>query len=344
MTQTFFEKPILNSPYGHPKQHWELDESGQPTNHITPNRRKAEFITPIPKPKKQKREQKDLVFNEGKGLSTEQQQYELTSAFINELRVHVDRWRALPNPNQWNVTPETARLLQHWRQYPFTDIRPFFCQIEAVETAIWLTEVAPKIGKEGRRFLDHITNANADSNPLLWRVALKLATGSGKTTVMAMLIAWQTVNAVRRPNSKNFTRGFLIVTPGLTIKDRLRVRTRASAPTSRTTASDSKSHTATPRRCAATVPTSSSSLMTATDRTTPCTSSSRSRAIAAKTPKEKKSTMDTYWIPGVNHLGTHGRWAFAEFTDVWDMQLDFAKKVETEFNRMIDSVAAAVAS
>ncbi len=223
MPQTFFEKPILNSPYEYPKQHWELDESGQPTNHIVPNRRKAEFITPIPKPKKQKKEQKDLVFNEGKGLSTEQQQYELTSSFINELRANVDRWRALPNPNQWNVTPETARLLQHWRQYPFTGIRPFFCQVEAVETAIWLTEVAPKIGKEGRKFLEHITNANADSNPLLWRVALKLATGSGKTTVMAMLIAWQTVNAVRRSNSKNFTRGFLIVTPGITIKDRLRV-------------------------------------------------------------------------------------------------------------------------
>jgi len=56
-----------------------------------------------------------------------------------------------------------------------------------------------------------------------WRLALKLATGAGKTTVMAMLIAWQTVNAVRRPNSKRFTRGFLIVAPGLTIKDRLRV-------------------------------------------------------------------------------------------------------------------------
>jgi type III restriction enzyme len=55
------------------------------------------------------------------------------------------------------------------------------------------------------------------------RLALKLATGAGKTTVMAMLIAWQTINAVRRPNSKNFTRGFLIVAPGLTIRDRLRV-------------------------------------------------------------------------------------------------------------------------
>ena len=55
------------------------------------------------------------------------------------------------------------------------------------------------------------------------RLALKLATGAGKTTVMAMLIAWQTVNAARREGSKNFTRGFLICAPGLTIKDRLRV-------------------------------------------------------------------------------------------------------------------------
>src|SRR5258706_1578430 len=223
MTATFFEKPIQNSPYEYPKKHWELDEGGQPTNQLIERRRPAQFITPIPKAKKRKKEQKDFVFDEGKGLSTEQQQYELTSSFINELRVQIERWRALKNPSQWNVTPETARLLQHWRHYQFNDIRPFFCQIEAVETAIWLAEVAPKLGKEGRRFLDHIEAANAQSNPGLERMALKLATGAGKTTVMAMLIAWQTVNAVRRPNSRNFTRGFLIVAPGITIKDRLRV-------------------------------------------------------------------------------------------------------------------------
>jgi type III restriction enzyme len=219
---TFFEKPILNSPYGYPVQHWELDETGQPTNRIIANRRLAEFITPIPKPKKQKKGQKELVFNEGEGLSNEQQQYALTAAAINELRVQVDRWRAIPNPNQWNVTPETARLLQHWRSYQFSGVRPFFCQIEAVEVAIWLTEVAPKV-KEGKRFLDHIEAANNGANPGLSRVALKLATGAGKTTVMAMLIAWQTVNAVRRPNSTKFTRGFLVVAPGITIRDRLRV-------------------------------------------------------------------------------------------------------------------------
>ena len=114
------------------------------------------------------------------------------------------------------------RLLQHWRHHEFTGVRPFFCQIEAVETAIWLTEVAPN-ERQGKRFLEHLANANNDANPELLRLALKLATGAGKTTVMAMLIAWQTVNAVRRPQSKRFTRGFLVVTPGITIKDRLRV-------------------------------------------------------------------------------------------------------------------------
>jgi type III restriction enzyme len=222
MITSFFERPILNSPYEYPKHHWELDESGQPTNRIIDSRRKAEFITPIPKPKKQKKGQKELGFDEGKGLSTEQQMYELTSSAINELRHVVDRWREIRNPADWNVSPETQRLLQHWRSHPFNDIRPFFCQVEAIEVAIWLTEVAPKV-REGKRFLDHIANANREANPELLRVALKLATGAGKTTVMAMLIAWQTINAVRRPNSKNFTRGFLIVAPGITIKDRLRV-------------------------------------------------------------------------------------------------------------------------
>ncbi len=95
--------------------------------------------------------------------------------------------------------------------------------MEAVETTIWLTEVAPQAGKAGRDFLDHLANANNDANPEIMRLALKLATGAGKTTVMAMLIAWQTINAVRRPQSKRFTCGFLVVAPGITIRDRLRV-------------------------------------------------------------------------------------------------------------------------
>src|ERR1022692_2277988 len=224
MDNHFFEHPILNSPYDYPGRHWELDGEGQPTQQIIESRRRAEFITPIPKPKKQKQQanQEALVFDEGKGLSTEKQQYDPTS-IINELRYQVDQWRKLPSPNDWLVTPETARLLQHWRSHKFNDVRPFFCQIEAVETAIWLTEVAPNKGKTGKGFLEHLANANRDANPELMRLALKLATGAGKTTVMAMIIAWQTINAVRRPGSSHFTRGFLVVCPGLTIRDRLRV-------------------------------------------------------------------------------------------------------------------------
>lgn len=219
----FFSQPILNSPYEYPTRHWELDENGQPTQVIVERRRRAEFITPIPKPRKRKRTaQQDIVFDEGAGLSTAEQQYDPTS-LINQVRQCVDQWRALPNPSDWQVTPETARLLQHWRHHTFSNLRPFFCQIEAVETIIWLTEVAPSVGKVGKRLLEHLADANAQANPELMRLALKLATGAGKTTVMAMLIAWQTINSVRRPNSKKFTRGFLIVSPGLTIRDRLRV-------------------------------------------------------------------------------------------------------------------------
>jgi type III restriction enzyme len=219
MSPTFFEKPILNSPYAYPGRHWELD-GGQPTNRIIAIRRSSEYITPVPAPKKQKKGQKDFLFDEGHGLTTEKQKYD-PIPIINELRHHVDVWRGLP-VTQWNVTPETARLLDYWRHYEFSGVRPFFCQIEAVETAIWLTEVAPGT-RDGKKFLEHLAQANNDANPNLLRLALKLATGAGKTTVMAMIIAWQSVNATRRPNSKNFTRGFLVVTPGITIKDRLRV-------------------------------------------------------------------------------------------------------------------------
>ena len=223
VSNPFFERPILNSPYECPARHWELDGQGQPTQQIIEARRRAEFITPIPKPKKQKGQAKQLeiVFDEGLGLSTQEQQYDPTS-IINEVRSHVDRWRARPKPSDWGVTPETARLLQHWRHHEFAGVRPFFCQVEAAETAVWLTEVAPNDPK-AKHVLAYLAAASENANPGLPRLALKLATGAGKTTVMAMLIAWQTVNAVRRPGSKRFTRGFLVVAPGLTIRDRLRV-------------------------------------------------------------------------------------------------------------------------
>jgi len=134
MDNRFFEKPILNSPYEYPVRHWELDDDGQPTQRIIEKRRRAKFITPIPKPRKRKDsagQQLNLLFGDGKGLSTQEQRYDPTG-IINTLRPHVDQWRSLPNPNDWQVTPETVRLLQHWRHHKFNNFRPFFCQVEAV--------------------------------------------------------------------------------------------------------------------------------------------------------------------------------------------------------------------
>lgn len=217
MSDAFFRSPILNSPYAEPTRHWELDSGGQPTNELVLGRRPSALVSPIPKPRKVRGKvvQPDLL------ADATGQEYNPTEV-INGVRSAVESWRRLPE-SQWNVTLSTARLLRHWRTYPFANQKPFFCQVEAVETVIWLTEVAPKSSQQGRRFWTHLEAANAASNPELMRLALKLATGAGKTTVMAMLIAWHTINAVRHPNAKKFSRGFLIVAPGITIKDRLRV-------------------------------------------------------------------------------------------------------------------------
>lgn len=223
---TFFENPILNSPYSEPSRHHPLDSDGQPLNEPPRDgRRKSELITPVPKARKKKRKnasetQANLDLQSADGISSEEQEYNPTP-IINEIRIHVGEWRR-SNPSVWGVTPATARLLTHWRSHDFAGVRPFFCQIEAVETVIWLTEVA-RNKKQYAHIWEHILGANEQANPELLRLAMKMATGAGKTTVMAMLVAWQTLNAVRSPTSTTFSRGFLIIAPGITIKDRLRV-------------------------------------------------------------------------------------------------------------------------
>jgi type III restriction enzyme len=219
----FFEQPILNSPYEEPTRHHPLDAEGQPLDEPPRDgRRKSELITPVPKPRKRKgktsKDQRSLDLHGDDGLSSEEQEYNPTP-IINEIRSHVGTWRKLA-PASWGVTPATARLLTYWRSHQ--GVRPFFCQVEAVETVIWLTEVA-KSKKQYSHIAEHILGANEQTNPELLRLAMKMATGAGKTTVMAMLIAWQTMNAARYPNSSNFSRGFLVIAPGITIKDRLRV-------------------------------------------------------------------------------------------------------------------------
>ena len=95
MSNPFFDHPILNSPYEFPARHWELDDDGQPTQKRLETRRPAKFITPIPKPKKRQKSasQEGFVFDDGKGLSTKEQQYDATS-IINEVRGHVATWRS----------------------------------------------------------------------------------------------------------------------------------------------------------------------------------------------------------------------------------------------------------
>lgn len=224
MSQSFFDHPILNSPYEPPTRYHALDEDGQPLEQPPINgRRPCDFITPVPKPKRRstKGAQASMLFEDPDGLSDDDLEYN-PKPIINEIRAHVATWRDLPSDRDWGVTPATARLLHHWRRTEVEGLRPFFCQVEAVETVIWLTEVA-RTQKRYAHLWKHIEGANRQANPDLMRMAMKMATGAGKTTVMAMLIAWQTVNAVRSPTSSHFSRGFLIVAPGITIKDRLRV-------------------------------------------------------------------------------------------------------------------------
>ena len=181
MNESFFERPILNSPYPCPPRHWELDQDGQPTNRIIETRRRSELITPVPKPQRRRRSpgQAELGFGVGDGLSTVEQEYNPTP-IINEIRGYVAAWRNLPNPDQWQVTPETVRLLQHWRHHQFDNLKPFFCQIEAVETAIWLAEVASDRAASGARIWTHLRGANKEANPELLRIALKLATAPAR--------------------------------------------------------------------------------------------------------------------------------------------------------------------
>ncbi|HEY2549062.1 MAG TPA: TIGR03854 family LLM class F420-dependent oxidoreductase [Streptosporangiaceae bacterium] len=137
--------------------------------------------------------------------------------FVNSIRDRVGRWRQAGYPD---VTPVTRRLLECWSD-PDRDNPVLFCQREAAETAIYLAEAAQKAGDVWIR--NELGRKNQAHNTGLNRVGLKMATGSGKTVVMTMLIAWQTLNKAAAPNDARFANRFLVVTPGLTIRDRPRV-------------------------------------------------------------------------------------------------------------------------
>jgi type III restriction enzyme len=209
MTQVVIENPIINSPFEEPKRHFRFSDEGI-TNEIVEGRRVSSYFVPIPKPKARGKTQ--LVFD------TEWTQERVKeNEFINRVRGRVARWR---QGGRVGVTKTTASLLEHW-SHPERSRRLFFCQIEALETAIYIAEVAHKYNDTWVE--NYLREANEGANPGLYRIAVKMATGSGKTVVMAMLIAWHTLNKIANRQDARFSDAFLIVTPGITIRDRLRV-------------------------------------------------------------------------------------------------------------------------
>lgn len=207
--QTVIENPVINSPFAEPLRHFRFSDEGI-TNEIADSRRESAYFIPIAAPRKKGKDQ--LYFE------TEWTKDRIEpNKFINQVRSRVKQWR---ENKHFGVTRTTAQLLEYWTR-PERERRLFFCQIEALETLIYLTEVARQ---QGDTWIENaLRTANADANPLLYRIACKMATGSGKTVVMAMLIAWQTLNKLVNPQDARFTDSFLIVTPGITIRDRLRV-------------------------------------------------------------------------------------------------------------------------
>ena len=210
MRQVTIENPILNSPFEVPSRHWHIDDEGI-TDQIVEERRSSAYFIPIAQTRK-KDKLKQLEFD------TEWTQERIEeNIFINRVRARVSLWRDGGYPG---ITKTTNRLLEYWTD-PNREKKLFFCQIEALETAIYLTEAASQfndgwIENDVRKF-------NENFNPGLYRLAFKMATGSGKTVVMAMLIAWQCLNKIANTQDKRFSDTFLIVTPGITIRDRLRV-------------------------------------------------------------------------------------------------------------------------
>jgi type III restriction enzyme len=172
---------------------------GAKRDEIVSSRRPSAYFIPVAQPKKKGKQLE---------LGTEWTDDRLReNDYINDVRAAVGDWRRRDYPG---VTRTTRRLLEYW-QRPDRDRRLFFCQIEAAETAIYLTEC---VGKAGKQYLTNkLREANQTANPELDRMAFKMATGSGKTVVMAMLIAWHALNKIEDPQDARFSDSFLIVAP-----------------------------------------------------------------------------------------------------------------------------------
>ncbi len=208
MPPVVIDNPILNSPFREPARHFRFDDDGI-TNEIAEGRRRSMYFIPIPKPRTTGGAQLSLPGDWVAERMTD-------NDFINRVREHVGAWRSARYPG---ITAVTRDLLTYWQE-PAREKPLFFCQIEALETAIFLAEVA---GHRQPWIENKLREDSQARNPGLYRIAFKMATGSGKTVVMAMLIAWQALNKLANPQDKRFSDTFLVVTPGITIRDRLQV-------------------------------------------------------------------------------------------------------------------------
>lgn len=206
------ENPVITSAFEEPKRHFHFDDEGI-TGRIDPERRPSQYFVPVPAPRR-KSNQLEL------GIEAIREQSR-PNELVNEIRERLVLWR---RRNYEGATPTSRRLLEHW-QRPDRDRRLFFCQIEALETLIYLTEVV-RDGSSDGWILKQLRDAANHHNPALLpalRMALKMATGTGKTVVMSMIVAWQVLNKAANSRSRRYSDAFLVVAPGLTIRDRLRV-------------------------------------------------------------------------------------------------------------------------
>mgnify|MGYP005850989447 FL=1 len=200
MARTTIDRLIINSPYEEPQRHWRYDRETR-TFDLVEGRRPAGYVVASG----------DSKAFDDPGIFVE-------IPLVNQIRPRVKAWREAGYPG---VTGITRRLLEHWRDpEEFEGRRFFFCQLEAVETLIWLTEApaAERVGIE-------IPGDGGD----FVRQCCKMATGSGKTIVMAMVIAWHILNKVTNPQDARFSKNVLVVAPGLTVKSRLVVLEPAGA-------------------------------------------------------------------------------------------------------------------
>ncbi len=187
------DRLIINTPFEMPQSHWSYDREKRKFSKV-PGRRQAGYLVAS----------KDSQVYDDPGEFREIQ-------LINRIRDRVSIWK---NNNYPGITGISKRLLEHWKNPNIRENKFFFCQIEAIETLIWVVE-APISEKQG-------INIPSDGG-LFERVCCKMATGSGKTIVMGMLIAWQVLNKVTYPKDARFSKNILVMSPGLTVKRRLEV-------------------------------------------------------------------------------------------------------------------------